>query len=420
MCDGNGITETSGSGHEGVRRLHVHANGDFERLRTVDCRLWGPLPNWPLLLHGGKTSVVTKLLRCATPRCVQGLCPDATSQQGGPPYRTCDPCACTVDSRSGGVKVPFNGCTNHSNRALNGNLWCYVAGGTACKAAHADLLLPGSAWKPCSDPNCQCVQRSASANDVTSSGTVAIQASQQGCDDHDGRGYEWCWIRAGTGCPTAKPATDPGMKTAAWQSCRASACDCVLERSDLPDKAVPLGCARHFSETLEEGDVREVCYVKGGMSCMRDADSDSIIPDTAWRYCLKDCYGVGTSFAPETRAACSCFNESKPGTIHILIELRFIKFSLLPHGSAGGWFTVAGLLLLVHCCWFTVAGSLCVNLQFPYEVCFVRLGRRTDWFAASACGFGLYVSQPGSKSSRRSPFTKNQVLQFYTISCPRC
>ena len=96
------------------------------------------------------------LFRSPPPLCVQGgsKCRDATPKDWAG-YRPCDPCACTVDSRSGKVKVPFNGCANHADRGLNGNPWCYVAGGTACKSAHADPSLPGSAWKACVDQNCQ-------------------------------------------------------------------------------------------------------------------------------------------------------------------------------------------------------------------------------------------------------------------------
>ncbi len=253
------------------------------------------------------------------------MCPDATPDEdvssGWAATRPCNPCACTVDSRSGGARVPFNGCANHADRGLNGNPWCYVAGGTVCTAAHADALVPGSAWKPCSDPNCQCVAPTA-ANTVQFSGVVNIKVSERGCADHDGRGFEWCWVYSGTGCATATPATDLSMRTAAWQKCSASACDCVTDRSDLPNTAVPLGCARHFTRgddgtSLPFGIAMsaEVCYVKGGISCSRDARSDLAIPDTAWRFCKKDCYGPGTSFAPETRAACSCFKETKPGTL---------------------------------------------------------------------------------------------------------
>jgi hypothetical protein len=217
--------------------------------------------------------------------------------------------------------VPFNGCANHADRGLDGNPWCYVAGGTACMAAHADASVPGSAWKPCSDPNCQCVEPTASST-VELSGAVHIQVSERGCADHDGRGYEWCWVKRGTGCATATPATDPSMRTAAWQKCSASACDCATGHSDLPDKAVPLGCARHFAKgddgtSLPFGIAMsaEVCYVKGGVGCSRDARSDLVIPDTAWRFCDTDCYALGKSFAPETRVACSCFKETKPGTL---------------------------------------------------------------------------------------------------------
>jgi hypothetical protein len=123
----------------------------------------------------------------------------------------------------------------------------------------------------------------------------------------------------GTGCLTATPATEPSMQTAAWQKCSASVCDCVRDRSDVPGEAVPLGCARHFAKG---GDARnlssgidmstKVCYVKGGISCARNPRSDSVIPDVAWRDCSKDCYGIGSSFSPATRASCSCFNASKP------------------------------------------------------------------------------------------------------------
>ena len=264
------------------------------------------------------------LFRSPPPLCVQGgsKCPDATPRDWAG-YRPCDPCGCTVDSRSGKLKVPFNGCGNHADRGLNGNPWCYVAGGTACKAAHADPSLPGSAWKACADQNCQCVDRTA-ASDVQWSGVVEIKVSERGCGDHDSRGYDWCWVKKGTGCATATPATDPSMKTAAWQKCSSSACDCALDRSDLPDTAVPLGCAPHFAKRDgdDAGNVSsgieistDVCYVKGGIGCSRNAVSDSVIPDVAWRYCSQDCYGVGSSFSPATRAACSCFNESKPGTI---------------------------------------------------------------------------------------------------------
>ncbi len=274
---------------------------------------------------------------------VQGgsKCRDATPDYYFPwaATRPCDPCACTVDSRSGGARVPFNGCANHADRGLNGNPWCYVAGGTACTAAHADASVPGpAAWKPCSDQSCQCVERTA-ASDVQWSGVVEIKVSERGCGDHDGRGYEWCWVKSGTGCATATPATDPSMRTAAWQKCSASACDCVTDRSDLPNKAVPLGCARHFSKG--DGDdasnissgiemSSEVCYVKGGISCSRDAVSDSVMPDFAWRDCSWDCYGAGSSFWPATRAACSCFNGSEPGT-----NLAARRAPLSPTGAAG-------------------------------------------------------------------------------------
>ena len=220
------------------------------------------------------------------------------------------------------MKVPFNGCANHADRGLNGNPWCYVAGGTACKAAHVDPSLPGSAWKACADQNCQCVERTA-ASTVQWSGVVEIKVSERGCGDHDGRGYDWCWVKKGTGCATAAPATDPSMRTAAWQKCSASACDCVLDHSDLPDTLVPvpLGCARHFMKGDDASNVSvgiemssQICYVKGGITCSRNAVSDSVIPGVAWRDCSQDCYGIGSSFSPATRAACSCFDEPKPGT----------------------------------------------------------------------------------------------------------
>jgi hypothetical protein len=252
------------------------------------------------------------------------MCPDATPESGMPwvAYRPCDPCGCTVDLRSGGAKVPFNGCANHSDRGLNGNPWCYVAGGTACKAAHADPSVPGSAWRSCSDQNCQCVPRTASST-VEWSGVVEIKATERGCSDHDDRGYEWCWVKKGTGCLTATPATDPSMTTAAWQKCSASACECVQDSSDIPYKAVPLGCAQHFSQGDDNCSASsglktsaEICYVKGGISCTQNALSDLTMPDTAWRSCTQDCFGVGSNFAPETRMACGCFNETKPGTPH--------------------------------------------------------------------------------------------------------
>jgi hypothetical protein len=325
------IVDASGSGGEGVRRLHLHPDRDFERRCAVDCRLREPQPGRQLLLlHGGKTPIV---LHCSseayTALPAQGgiMCPDATPVTGviGSATRSCDLCGCTVDSWSGSAKVPFNGCANHADRGLNGNPWCYVAGGTACKAAHVDPSVPGSAWKPCSDPNCQCVPPTA-ASTRQYSGVVDIKATERGCGDHDSRGYEWCWVTKGTGCPSATPATDPSMKTAAWQKCSASACDCLLDRSvpDLPNKAIPLGCARHFSED-DDGDrtssgvkmKAEVCYVKGGASCSRNTSSDVFIPDAAWRDCSMDCYGIGSSFSPEMRAACSCFNTTKPSTPHV-------------------------------------------------------------------------------------------------------
>ena len=253
--------------------------------------------------------------------CVQGgnLCRDATPDLWAA-TRACDRCACTVNSQSGGAKVPYSGCANHADRGLNGNPWCYVAGGTACTAAHADPSLPGSAWKACADPNCLCVERTA-ASTVEWSGVAEIKVSERGCGDHDGRGYEWCWVKKGTGCASATPATDPSMKTAAWQKCSASACDCVTDHSDLPNTAVPLGCGQHFAKGDGNSSTSsgietsaEVCYVKGGIGCSQNAFSDSTIPEIVWRECSQDCRGIGSSFAPETRAACGCFNETKPGT----------------------------------------------------------------------------------------------------------
>ena len=249
------------------------------------------------------------------------MCKDATALDWAG-YRNCDPCACTIDSRSGGAKVPFSGCANHAGRGPSGEPWCYVAGGTACKAAHADASVPGSAWKACSDPNCQCVAATA-ASSVEQSGVVEIKVSERGCGDHDGRGYEWCWVKKGSGCPTATPATDPSMKTAAWQTCNAKACDCILDPKDRPTPAVPLGCGAHFAKNgdndtsvpgaLELGGA--VCYVTGGTACTRDATADNIIPGTAWRSCARDCDGVGSSFKSQTRAACSCFQGTKPGPL---------------------------------------------------------------------------------------------------------
>jgi hypothetical protein len=46
VCDGHGIGEASRSGHEGVRRLHVHADGDFERRGKFEGRLREPRPGW--------------------------------------------------------------------------------------------------------------------------------------------------------------------------------------------------------------------------------------------------------------------------------------------------------------------------------------------------------------------------------------
>ena len=130
--------------------------------------------------------------------CLQGgsLCKDATPQDlvNWAASRPCDPCGCTVDSRSGGAKVPYTGCADHADRGLRGEPWCYVAGGTACKSAQPDLVIPGSAWKQCADPNCRCVGRTGT-NDITLSGVVEIKASERGCGDHDGRGYPWCWVK---------------------------------------------------------------------------------------------------------------------------------------------------------------------------------------------------------------------------------
>jgi hypothetical protein len=102
-----------------------------------------------------------------------------------------------------------------------------------------------------------------------------------------------------------------------------NACECVQDRSDVPYKAVPLGCAQHFSEGDDNSSASsglktsaEICYVKGGISCTQNALSDFAMPDTAWRSCSQDCFGLGSSFAPETRVACGCFNETKPGTPH--------------------------------------------------------------------------------------------------------
>ncbi len=199
MFDRHSIFEASRRRDEGVRRFHLQADGDIQWVWAIDCRLREPQSGRRLLLlHGGAR------LRCLcappTPLHrvhVQGgsMCADATSDLAlGVAYRSCDPCGCTVDSRSGDAKVPFNGCANHTDRGLNGNPWCFVAGGTACRAARADPSLPGAAWKPCSDPNCQCVPRSAYA-DTQQSGTVEIKVSEQGCGDHDGRVLDIGWYR---------------------------------------------------------------------------------------------------------------------------------------------------------------------------------------------------------------------------------
>ena len=280
------------------------------------------------------------------------LCKDAKRTDFGA-QRSCDPCGCTLDFRSGGVKVPFNGCADHHDRGLNGRLWCFVSGGSACKAASADPLIPGAAWRQCTDQQCQCVTATGSTQEW--SGVAEVKPSELGCKDHDSRGYSWCWVRAGIACRSAEPAADAIMRTAAWQPCNVSACACITDSNrSKPDETIPVGCASHFSKADgSDGNISraglevasEICYVSGGVGCTQEGiTSDHLVPTAAWRSCKADCYGQGASFAPETSALCSCFREPRRGTRrHRTLQERsgICAHSVLCDGAgrvaAGGW-----------------------------------------------------------------------------------
>ena len=163
-------------------------------------------------------------------------------------------CWCTTDGTSGGAKVPYSRCGDHFNE---GNIpWCFVTGGTECKAATPSLLSPGAAWRECVSSQCAC---------TTDGMSGSVNVTSVGCQDRTEQGIRsFCYVAGGEKCASivtqdrdapidatssvAFPAPPAGEPGAAYRTCAVEACQCTKTglSGGVPVEAI--GCADHFKE----------------------------------------------------------------------------------------------------------------------------------------------------------------------------
>ena len=162
-------------------------------------------------------------------------------------------CWCTTDGTSGGAKVPYSRCGDHFNE---GNIpWCFVTGGTQCKAATPSLLSPGAAWRECVSSQCACT-----SDGMSGSTNVTPKV---GCQDRSAQGIAgFCYVAGGEKCATllagesledarashAFPKPPVGKPGAAYRICAPEACQCTKTGLSGGVPVEMIGCADHFNE----------------------------------------------------------------------------------------------------------------------------------------------------------------------------
>ena len=158
-------------------------------------------------------------------------------------------CWCTTNGRSGGAAVPYSRCGDHFHEGVLP--WCFVTGGTACKAASPSLLSPGAAWRECVSSQCACT-----TDGMSGSTNVTPMV---GCQDRSAQGLAgFCYVTGGEKCATivigeataslAFPDSPAGEAGAAYRMCALEACQCTKTGLSGGVPVDAIGCADHFKE----------------------------------------------------------------------------------------------------------------------------------------------------------------------------
>ena len=164
-------------------------------------------------------------------------------------------CWCTTNGTSGGAKVPYSLCGDHFHEGVLP--WCFVTGGTACKAATPSLLSPGAAWRECVSSQCAC---------TTDGMSGSTNVTTVGCQDRSAQGLPgFCYVAGGAKCATivtqdpekvsvdamasqAFPDPPAGEAKAAFRTCAPEACQCTKTGLSGGVPVDAIGCADHFKE----------------------------------------------------------------------------------------------------------------------------------------------------------------------------
>ena len=163
-------------------------------------------------------------------------------------------CWCTTNGTSGGAAVAYSRCGDHFHEGIFP--WCFVAGGTQCKAATPSLLSPGAAWRECISSQCAC---------TTDGMSGSVNVTSVGCQDRTEQGIRsFCYVAGGEKCASivtqerdapldatssvAFPAPPAGEPGAAYRTCAVEACQCTKVGLSGGVRVEAIGCADHFKE----------------------------------------------------------------------------------------------------------------------------------------------------------------------------
>ena len=169
-------------------------------------------------------------------------------------------CWCTTNGTSGGAAVPHSRCGDHFHEGVLP--WCFVAGGTECRAATPSLLSPGAAWRECVSSQCACTTDGMS-------GSTNVTPTV-GCQERSARGLpSFCYVSGGEKCATmvtlevelgdipvsldataslAFPSPTAGQPGAAYRTCTLEACRCTKTGLSGGVRVEAIGCADHFND----------------------------------------------------------------------------------------------------------------------------------------------------------------------------
>ena len=161
-------------------------------------------------------------------------------------------CWCTTNGTSGGAAVAYSRCGDHFHEGIFP--WCFVAGGTQCKAATPSLLSLGAAWRECVSSQCACT-----TDGMSGSTNVTPKV---GCQDRSAQGIAgFCYVAGGEKCATllagesldarashAFPKPPVGKPGAAYRICAPEACQCTKTGLSGGVPVEMIGCADHFNE----------------------------------------------------------------------------------------------------------------------------------------------------------------------------